>query len=497
MSISMRQYGGAAGRTATISAVLLLVGISRWCGSPAQTQDPPLGQTIWPFDVVYLKNGSQFQGLLIAEEPDGYTFRVVRRRPGRPTSTMTTFFTRAEVQRIQRLSEAERAILRERLAELDPAGHGEQQRMEAVELITDDWPGLPGQAKRYESEHFILISAGSEELTRRIAVRLEQLYAAFVRFFPPRHVEGSATRIWLAVSEEEYRLLLRELGLPPLLNPALYEPRTNQIICGSRWRELGQQLQSARLHHSQQLAVLARQEAELRRLYRRPELDRHLAVLERERKRIYQAERLNGQQFETATARIFPLLYHEAFHAYINTFVYCPLPPEQVRAGRGPGELPRWLNEGLAQVFESAVLEAGELRADAPQVERLHRMQDWLRGKPGGPPLALAELLTAGSRLFTTAHTDQKTLADRAYLTSWALAYYLTFTRRLLSGPEFQQYLTALNSGAEPRQAFCDWVGQPLDRFEKQFYADLLRLQRDGRLAKLQETPTPDRPSGR
>jgi hypothetical protein len=465
-------------------AVFLLITLKSSI-TTGRAQEPPLGQTVWPFDVVYLKNGSQFQGLLLAEEPDGYLFRVVRRRPGRPTSTLTTFFTRAEVQRVQWLKEAERTVLRERLAELDASGASEQQRMEAVELIIDDWPGLPGQAKRYESEHFALISSGSEDLTRRTAVRLEQLYAAFIRFFPPQNGEGSTTRIWLAVSEEEHRLLLQALSLPPLLNPALYEPRSNQIICGGRWRELGQQLQSARLHHSQQLAALARQEAELRRLYRRPELDRHLAVLERERRRIYQAERLNNQQFETATASLFRLLYHEAFHAYINTAVYAPLPTERVRAGQGPGELPRWLNEGLAQVFESAVVEAGELRADAPQVERLHQIQDWLRGKPGGPPLPLAQLLTAGPQLFSTAHTDQKAIADRAYLTSWALAYYLTFTRRLLSGAEFQQYLKTLNSGGDPRLAFCEWVSQPLERFEKQFHADLLRLQRDGRLVEL------------
>jgi hypothetical protein len=472
---------GGLGYLLAIAAILGAV-TGSWVVSQ-EPAEPPLGQSVWTFDVLYLKNGAKFQGLLVAEEPEGYVFRVVLRRPGRPTSTLTTFFAKGEVQRLQRLSESERAMLRDRLAELDPSGQGEQQRMEAVELVTDDWPGLPGQARRYESEHFILISTGSEELTRRTAVRLEQLYTAFVRFFPPQVNDAVPTRIWLAVSEEEYRLLLRSMNLPPLLNPALYEPHGNQIVCGSPWRELGQQLQTARVHHSQHLAALARQEMELRRLYRRPELDRHLAVLERERKRIYQAERLNTQQFEAATARIFPLLYHEAFHAYIGTFVYPPLPVEQVRAGRGTGELPRWLNEGLAQIFESAVIEAGELRADAPQVERLHRVQDWLRGREGGPLLPLQELLNAGPSLFATVHTDQKAQTHRAYLTSWALAYYLTFTRRRLTTPEFRNYLIAVNSGADPQQAFCEWVGQPLQVFEREFHADLLRLQRNGRLA--------------
>ena len=75
-------------------------------------------------------------------------------------------------------------MLKERLAELDPSGAGERKRMESLELVMDNWPGKPGAAKRYESDYFTLLSTGSDELTRRSAVRLEQIYAAFARFLP-------------------------------------------------------------------------------------------------------------------------------------------------------------------------------------------------------------------------------------------------------------------------------------------------------------------------
>jgi len=192
----------------------------------------------------------------------------------------------------------------------------------------------------------------------------------------------------------------------------------------------------------------------------------------------------NGVMFNEATARLFALLYHEAFHAYVATFVYPPLKAEDVRAGKGTGELPRWLNEGLAQVFETAVIEAGELRADHPDKERLQRAKDWLKGKNGGAFVPLGDLLTTGRDAFLASHADQKLASDRAYLTCWALAHYLTFDRRLIGTEAFNKYLISLNGTGDPKQAFATLVGKDLAAFEKDWHAYLTRLQPNGTLAK-------------
>ena len=461
-------------------AIATLLG-SLAAGRPAAQ---PNGLSNWSFDELVLKNGAKFQGLILSEAPDVIRFRSVSRLPGRPAVTLTSLFTRAEVAKVNRLSEADREVLRARLADLDPSGEGERRRMESLELVRSDWLGAEGGAQRYHSDYFTLTSTGSEEFIRRSAVRLEQIYTAFARFLPPTTEDARPTQILLATNKAEYRAMLGPLADSLQLHPAVFEPGTNRVLCGHELKQLATDLQAALIHHSQQLVSLEKYTAEVRRLYKRPELDRHLAAAETERKRVWAADRANGEKFDDATRLVFAVLYHEAFHAYVGTFVYPPLKPDEVKAGRGTGELPRWLNEGLAQAFESAFVEAGELRADFPDRDRLARAQARLRGKGGEPLVPLSDLLVTGKDAFIASHTDQKATAGRAYLTSWALAYYLTFERRLIGTDPFREYLAAVNSGGDPRAAFAKLVGQDLAAFEKEWHGYLSRLRPDGTVGK-------------
>ena len=426
----------------------------------------------WALDEIRLANGATLRGLILDDSAAGVRFQVIRQTPGKPTVTLTTFAFRADVAATKKLSEAERDVLREKVAALDPRGTGERGRMEALDLKPAEWLGRPGGAKRYDSDQFAIVSPAAEEVTRRAAVRLEQIFTAYARFLPPRFPVAKPTTVLLAQDQSEFAALLGPAHAN-LLNPAVFEPRANRIVLRTDLRRLGTELTAARLHNMQQFAALEKYEGDLKKLYRqRSELERHLEPLAKDRKRLNMAEVANDAAFDKATLRPFAVLYHEAFHAYAGNFVYPPAAPT--------GELPRWLNEGLAQLFETAILEAGELRVGHADPDRLMRAQ--ALAKNGGL-LAPGELLALGQDAFLVAHAGQRTNTDRAYLTAWAVAFHLTFEKRLPGTPAFDAFVAA-GKGPDAASAFAKLVGRELPDYAQELAEYLARLNADGTLRK-------------
>ncbi|HEY8503558.1 MAG TPA: DUF1570 domain-containing protein, partial [Gemmataceae bacterium] len=416
----------------------------------------------WEFDVVRLKNGAEVAGLIVRESPAGIEFQIVRRKPGRPTVVVATHFRRSEVAGVRRLSAEQRQRLKERLAELDPTGKSERARMEEIEFEPAEWGGEPKAALRYVSDYFTLTSNAPEAVVRRAAVRLEQVYAAYLRFLPPRHPGGSPTSVLLVDSREEYQKLLRRDGRE-FLNPAFYEPSANRIVCLSDLRKLGRDVEEVRRKHARLWAELADQERELRRLFAGSPADlaRYLQPLRETRLRIVRATRANDAILDRAAERLFALLYHEAFHAYLANFVY--------PAGAGEGaSMPRWLDEGLAQIFETALVEAGELRVGHADRRRLEKARELLRD---GGLVPVRDLLRCGPGAFRVVHLNDRAAADRTYVTCWALAFYLTFERRLLGTEAMDAFVRSEAPPADAPAAFEQLVGQPLERFEADFHA--------------------------
>ena len=68
--------------------------------------------------------------------------------------------------------------------------------------------------------------------------------------------------------------------------------------------------------------------------------------LGRKRLEISRCDRENVQLFDKVTRQMFTRLYHEAFHAYLENYVY---PHDRY-------DVPLWLNEGLAVLLEGGLL---------------------------------------------------------------------------------------------------------------------------------------------
>lgn len=418
----------------------------------------------WKFEVLHLKSGGTLKGLVVEENARAIVFWRVSRKPGAPTTVVVATIERREIDHVDALNNEEREALSARLKALDPTGRGEVRRMASLTLDAGDWGKKgKGQARIYRSEYFVLESNASEDVVRRAAVRLENLYAAYTRFLPPHLETAKPVRVLLARSLADYQTLLREQGLAAIANPAFYDPAHNSICCGSELQRLGDELERARQEHQRSLAELNEKEAELSKLYKGKIPASLLAPIRESRFRIAQQDDRNERHFQEATGKLFQRLYHEAFHAYLAKFVY---PPEEA-------DVPRWLNEGLAQIFETAIVEGGELRVGHPDRDRVRRAQEMLRE---GTLVSLADLLKSGPKQFLVQHATEQQASDRYYLTSWALAHYLTFDRQLLSGKPMNEYVRSLHRGANSLEAFAALVGQPLSDFEKEFRRSVERL---------------------
>ena len=280
----------------------------------------------------------------------------------------------------------------------------------------------------------IVDSTADKETTRRSISRIEQIFAAYREILPPRRTRPAAPlRIKLFGAMQQYQAYLADLG-PHVENPAVFVPSRNLLVAGSELSAYAEQLQGVRQRHR----ALRRNTTPWRRKCRliscsfakiwppadsaKEDQNRFTRATEARWKKqeseldrqIHAADRKNVAEFDRVTERMFVRLYHEAFHAYLENYVY----------PQSDHDVPRWLNEGLAQVFEGGQLESGSLRLDAPDAARLKLLQQDLRSPQ---VLSLSELLTADASRFLVFHPGGARASERYYLYSWGLAYYLAF----------------------------------------------------------------------
>ena len=443
-------------------------------------QVPPLRTEEWKLDVVHRTRGRlPLRGLVLSQTPTEVVIKIVTPLPGKLTSYLLDTVPRADVARVEMLGDKERQQLVERLEMLarERALLREQIRLveggkvelppgEALVLKPTLW-GKDGKGKalEYTSVYFRLVSDARKDIVYLTAIQLEQVFGAYVRCLPPRERTRRPVTVLLTRSLEEYGVLVRQRGYN-ILNPAFYDADNNQVVCGSDLERLSAELAKAKAFHEKLRKELRARRKDLNRIYSRQVPPELLKPIGDSLKRIAAAEKRNNEVFKRSHARLLRRLFHEAFHAYLAQSVF----------GDRKVRVPPWLDEGLAQVFETALVDAGELRLGQPDPKRRERI---LKNKD--ELLPLDTLLRASPRQFQVAHAEDKQASDRHYLTAWALAFYLTFDRQVLGTPALDDYLKALQRDVEPLEAFRTLTGQPLAKFEQDFHKYLKHLGEQGK----------------
>ncbi len=440
-------------------------------------------RTAWPLEELTLKDGRVHRGLVESESTQRLVFVEVGQPAGKPMFLWVQPIRRELIASRKRLPPAERAELRRRLEPLlkfKSRAHIEAGRMASLKIVAR----ISGERTRYlyQGDWFELESTSDEETTRRSVVRLEQVFMAYRRILAPRIKPRRPLRILLLGSTAQYRQHIKQAGLD-ITNPAYFSVSENLVVAGSDITRFGRQLAKVRANNRAVLkeyqkttaempARLERLSRELKqqgfdRKQRRDELvatrRRWQDELEQVRRQIASSERRNAALFDQFAKGMLTRLRHEALHAYVENYVYG-------HANRSH-HLARWLNEGLAQVFEGGQIDADTLRIDAPNRQKLVALQADLRS---ARPLPLAELLRADQDLFLVSHPDAARASDRHYLYCWGLVYYLTFATPGFNG----KALDALTSRDLPDESrkLERWVAMPLTEFEKQWHAWMLKL---------------------
>ncbi len=318
----------------------------------------------------------------------------------------------------------------------------------------------------------IVDSTAEEETTRRSILRIEQVFAAYEEILPPRTAPERPLNIKLFGAMQQYHAFLQHGGFQ-VDNPALFVPRQNLLAAGSELSAYAQQLADVRRRHDvllQESTELARQiPAKISQFQKElagggfsPDEQRTLSNTAQAnwnrqirdlKLQINAFERHNVEQYDQVTRRMFVRLFHEAFHAYLENYVY----------PHARYDVPRWLNEGLAQVFEGGQLESGALRLDAPDAAQLKALQADLSDPQ---PLPLADLLRADDNRFLVLHSDGAHASARHYLYAWGLAYYLTFRQPILESAALDHYVDHSAAAEAPLRRFEHLVGQSLPGFE-------------------------------
>jgi hypothetical protein len=457
-------------RLLSLAAALLLL-------APAARADD------WKYDVVVLKPGVRpdgprtLKGLLIGykEDADEIELRVIYREDGEPTRLEASSYAwkRSQVESVQPLDPDERAVLERRVKALTQTPKEIRARFEKLEFEAVDIDFGKGKKKglRYVDEggHFTLVSNVNKEVFRRSAERLALLYNAYAHTLPARQPSGKPTLILLAGTQTDYQSLLKERGLN-IFNPAFYDPTRNEVVCGTDLDRLGAQLEQARKDNDKVAEELKKRRKDLETLYKGKVPEAVLRPVVEGEKQLAAARSANDKFFEEATRLLFRRLYHESFHAYLAAFV---------TAG-DRAEMPRWLNEGLAQLFETASIEGDEVRVARPDPERLKRARAALAA---GELVPLKDLLRSGPKQFVVAHASDKETSDRYYLTSWALAYYLAFEGKILTSKKLDDYCRATHAKEDPLEAFAALAGVKTDelpRFEEKFREYIQKLRPAG-----------------
>ncbi|HYW80052.1 MAG TPA: hypothetical protein VE890_10775, partial [Thermoguttaceae bacterium] len=293
----------------------------------------------WPSERVVLVDGRQYEGLIESVDDAWIHLFQMRHPTGRPMFLVIRPIERSRIESVDRLEPDQQAKLRQHIDQFVNRARIEAAQTGAIELRSIDRGGI--QYRRYRGKWFDMETTIDEESTRQAIVRAEQIFTAYRQILPPRVESRRPLQLVVLDSIDEYQTYLARRGIR-IQSSACFIPADNLVVVGSDVARFAAQLAEVNTQHNCIRTDLEALEtrlperlADLGQRLKQDGISRNetakLLLIERrkfeteiqqKRKDLICCDRENRRVFDKAAGQTFQSLYHEAFHAYLENYVF-------------------------------------------------------------------------------------------------------------------------------------------------------------------------------
>jgi hypothetical protein len=448
-------------------------------------------------DAIYLKDGRVLQGLIEEETKEAVHLVYVDRPSKEQQIVARQKIEQSKIAKIERIADDIRKF---RLNMIKKSKKSSREEYKNIRLRSIFWEFNPNsKGWEYGDDLFVLQSNADQDFVKQVVVRVREIFQAYQQLFVvTRNVERKL-KIFIFNSSREYQAAIGG----QIMNPAFYWPEKNYIVAGCDLQQYREEVAKIRSQHEAVKAQIAHHKKEMEkfeqnmRKAKREEhakLDKALkagqiaescydnayrAIREWEEKqnealREYQkqlrtledqirsADYQNMKTVDKYAGTMLKILYHEAFHAFLQNFLF---------AEHASRFVPLWLNEGMAQFFENAFIEGNSLIIGNMDSQRTSLLKNYIRDSKTIP---LQQFLMAESDQFLVRDLNDLENSNIHYLQSWALVYYLSKRYDLSQGNFFAGYVQELAAKADPLEAFARLIQEPLATVDAAWQQELL-----------------------
>ncbi|WP_372368139.1 DUF1570 domain-containing protein [Candidatus Uabimicrobium sp. HlEnr_7] len=435
-------------------------------------------------DKVFLKNGTTKEGLII-QEKDDVLFLLIFDEKLKEKSTKRLVMKK-NIKSIRKISPESRA---RKIRYLDRMAKNDFRKK--INFEKSDWKFGEGEALFYEGEYFQLFCNTPLDFSQEVAFRVDLIFKAYKKFFFIKSDTKEKVKIYVFNSMEEYYKSIDHA----FSNPAFFLPQSNYIAAGCNVDSYQKVIEKLKNENEETLKNIKeyrkhikstkkeitgiRQDTsrKLEKMFQQKNITlkeykkRHrklLDLIQEERKKLYENQKVvksledkiklynykNKQIFLGYIETMIETIYHEAFHAFLHNFMFTK---------KLALEAPRWLNEGLAQLFEDSLLLTDDLVIGKQNKDRIRYLKKFIEHNE---TISIKSLVTAGASEFLVRTKNNLERSNLSYIQSWAVTYYIATRYNLKKSNILNHYVYDLWQGVPPVKAFEKLVNQDIEKFE-------------------------------